>query len=244
MANSTTLIIIKPTAAFNRGDTFVFGSWVCTPYNTRSFQRYLTMTPDPKTGLVTLPEAITGQLAEKFDEFSLYNQVADFEIGSASNSNSTSPWIEPRELAPETSCGPVLPHEHFPHGLCNAAAAYVDALIPRRVDKEINSEFNFGLDPIEPESELNYTEEPLSGPATGLVITSTPASRFVYWPNRKPVVLTNNNSHCVAYLETLPFQEGTPLTPTAEEYSPTEVATTNSELYTPDREVFMATGEA
>jgi hypothetical protein len=30
MANSTALIFIKPTVAFNRGDTFVFGSWVCT----------------------------------------------------------------------------------------------------------------------------------------------------------------------------------------------------------------------
>jgi hypothetical protein len=29
MANSTASIIIKPTTALNRGDTFVFGSWVC-----------------------------------------------------------------------------------------------------------------------------------------------------------------------------------------------------------------------
>jgi hypothetical protein len=43
---------------------------------------------------------------------------------------------------------------------------------------------------------------------------------------------------------TLPFQEGTPLTPNAEGYSPTEVATTNSGLCTPDREIFVATTEA
>jgi hypothetical protein len=30
MANSTTSIFIKPTAAFNRGDIFVFGFCVCT----------------------------------------------------------------------------------------------------------------------------------------------------------------------------------------------------------------------
>jgi hypothetical protein len=30
MANSMTSIIIKPTTALNRGDTFTFGSWVCT----------------------------------------------------------------------------------------------------------------------------------------------------------------------------------------------------------------------
>jgi hypothetical protein len=61
------------------------------------------------------------------------------------------------------------------------------------------------LDLIEFESELNSIEEPLSGPAAGLVITSTPAGRFVYWLNRKLADLTNDNSRCVAYLETLPF---------------------------------------
>jgi hypothetical protein len=40
-------------------------------------------------------------------------------------------------------------------------------------------EFNLGSDP-EPESENTTNEQPLSGPATGLVITSTPTGRFVY----------------------------------------------------------------
>jgi hypothetical protein len=30
MANSTAPVYFKPTVAFNRGDTFVFGAWVCT----------------------------------------------------------------------------------------------------------------------------------------------------------------------------------------------------------------------
>jgi hypothetical protein len=79
MANLTALIFIKPTVAFNRGDTFVFGSWVCTDDGAGSFQRRLTMTPNPRTGLMTLPEVITGDLAGKFGEISLYNQRADFE---------------------------------------------------------------------------------------------------------------------------------------------------------------------
>jgi hypothetical protein len=41
-------------------------------------------------------------------------------------------------------------------------------------------EFDFELDPKDPESEDNTTEQTLSGPASGLVITSTPAGRFVY----------------------------------------------------------------
>jgi hypothetical protein len=135
----------------------------------------------------------------------------------------------------------------------------VEALAARRAGKEIildyysdsnaasgyysdsSYEFDFGSDPVETESEITTTEEPLSGPATGLVITSTPTGRFVYWPDRKPADLTDRNSRCVAYLNSLPFQEGTPLAPT-EEHASTEVATTNSGLGTPDRQVFMIDG--
>jgi hypothetical protein len=37
MANSTASIIIKPTAALNLGDTFVFSSWACIPDGAGSF---------------------------------------------------------------------------------------------------------------------------------------------------------------------------------------------------------------
>jgi hypothetical protein len=123
MANSTASIFIKPTVAFKRGDTFVFGSWVCTADGAGSFQRRLTIPPNPETGLVTLPEVVTGNLTVKFGEISLYNQHADFELGSDSNSNSTSPWashasrlpshhvrpthaVSASRVAPATSAGP------------------------------------------------------------------------------------------------------------------------------------------
>jgi hypothetical protein len=82
----------------------------------------------------------------------------------------------------------------------------------------------------------------LSGPASGLVITSTPAGRFVYWPDREPADLIDGNSCYVAYFDSLPFQEGTPLAQ-AEEYTPTEVASFDSSLGNPDRQVFMAAGD-
>jgi hypothetical protein len=207
MANSTASIFIKPTAAFNRGNTFVFGSLVCTADGAGSFQRHLTMMLNPKTGLVMLSEVVTGDLAGKFGEISLYNQHADFEFGSASNSNSTSPWAIVCEPATQPSCADSPLHEHFPYGLCNASKAHAKALSARRAGKEIISEYNpdsntvpvynsdsnpvsgyysdssyafdFGADPDEPESENHTTEQPLSGPASGLVITSTPAGRFV-----------------------------------------------------------------
>jgi hypothetical protein len=139
MANSTASIFIKPTVAFNRGDTFVFGSWVCTADGAGSFQCRLTMTPNPKTGLVTLPEVVTGDLAGKFGEISLYNQHADFEFGSASNSNSTSQWAIVCEPATQPSCADSPPHEHLPYGLCNVSKAHAKALSARRAGKEIVS---------------------------------------------------------------------------------------------------------
>jgi hypothetical protein len=113
-------------------------------------------------------------------------------------------------------------HEHFLYGLCNTSKAHAKTLTARRAGKEIVSdytsysnpvsgyysdssyEFDFGSDPDDPESETPTTEQPLSGPATGLVITSTPAGRFVYWPDRKPADLTDRNSRYVAYSTRFP----------------------------------------
>jgi hypothetical protein len=177
------------------------------------------MPPNLKTELMTLPEVVTGDLAWKFGEISLYNQHTD------SNSNSTSPWAIACEPAIEPSCADSPLHEHFPYGLCIASEAHAKALSARRAGKEIASEYNsdsnpisgyysdsyefdFGADPDEPESENYTTEQPLSGPASSLVITSTPAGRFVYWPDRKPADLTDENSRCVAYCRGQP--QGSP----------------------------------
>jgi hypothetical protein len=270
MANSKASVYIKSTVAFNRYDTLVFGAWVCTADGAGSFQRHLTMPPNPETGFVTLPEVVTGELADKFGEISLFDQHADFELGSASNSSSTSPWAIVCEPATQPSHMDSPPRERFTRGPHNLSRAHSKAPTTRRASKELvpeydsdsatapghasNSnplfgvysdsayEFDFRSDPEEPESEDNSTEQPLSGPAAGLVITSTPAGRFVYWPDRKPADLTNRNSRYVAYLDSLPFQEGTPLAP-AGVHTPTEVAISDSSLGSPDRQVFMTTNE-
>jgi hypothetical protein len=188
MANSTASIFIKPTVAFNRGDTFVFGSWVCTADDVGSFQRRLTMSPNPETRLVTLPEVVTSNLAGKFDEISLYNQHADFELGSDSNSNSTSPWAIACKSATQPSRADSTLREHLTCGPRNVSRVHVNAPTVRRAGKEIvpeydldsntvpgyNSdsnplsgfysdssyEFDFGSDPDQPESENNTTEQP------------------------------------------------------------------------------------
>jgi hypothetical protein len=269
MANSTTPVYFKPTVTFNRGDTFVFGAWVCTADGAGSFQCRLTMPPNPETGFVTLPEVVTG-VAGKFGKFSLLDHHADFELGFASNSNSTSPWATACEPATRPSHVVSPPREHSTRGPRIVNRALTEAPSLRRAGKEpvpeYNSdsdtapghasdsnplsdfysdsayEFDFGSDPEDPESEDNTTEHPLSGPASGLVITSSPAGRFVYWPFRKPADLISGGSRYVAYLDSLPFQEGTPLA-RADSYTPTEVASSESSLGNPDRQVFMAAGD-
>jgi hypothetical protein len=52
---------------------------------------------------VTLPEVVTCELAGKFGEISLFNHHADFELESASNSNSASPWAIACEPAAQPS---------------------------------------------------------------------------------------------------------------------------------------------
>jgi hypothetical protein len=73
---------------------------------------------------VTLPEVVTGELAGKFGEILLFNHHTDFELESASNSNSTSPWDiacepaaqpshvvpSPRERSARVSYGPPWAH--------------------------------------------------------------------------------------------------------------------------------------
>jgi hypothetical protein len=270
MANSTAFVYIKPTVTFNRGDTFVFGAWVCTADGAGSFQSRLTMLPNPETGLVTLPEVVTGELAGKFGEISLFDQHADFELRSASNSNSTSPWAIVCEPATQPSHVDSPPRERFTRGPHNISRAHTKAPSTRRAGKEpvpeydsdsgntpghasdsnplfgfysdSAYEFDFGSDPEDPESEDNSTKQSLSGPTSGLVITCTPAGRFVYWPDRKPADLIDGNSHYVTYPDSLPFQEGTPLA-RAEKYTPPEVASSDSSLGNPDRQVFMAAGD-
>jgi hypothetical protein len=193
--NSTAPVYIKQTVAFNRSDTFVFGAWVYTADGAGSFQRRLTMQPNSETGFVTLPEVVTGELASKFGEISLFDQHADFELGSTSNSNSTSPWATVCELAAQPSHVVSPPRERSTRGPRNLCRARTEAPSAHRAGKEpvpeYNSdsdtalghasdsnplsgfysdsayEFDFGSDFEDLESEDNTTEQPLSGRLPG-----------------------------------------------------------------------------
>jgi hypothetical protein len=146
MANSTAPVYIKPTVAFNRGDNFVFGAWVCTADGAGSFQRRLTMPPNPETGFVMLPEVVAGELAGKFGEISLFDQHADFKLGSASNSNSTSPWAIAYEPATQPSHVVSPPRERSTRGPHNLSRARTEAPPSRRAGKEPAPEYNSDSD--------------------------------------------------------------------------------------------------
>jgi hypothetical protein len=86
---------------------------------------------------VTLPEVVMGNLAGKFGEISLYNQHADFELGSNSNSNPTSPWAIVCESATQPSRVASPLSERFARGPRYVSMAHAKAPTTRRAGKEI-----------------------------------------------------------------------------------------------------------
>jgi hypothetical protein len=95
---------------------------------------------------VTLTEVVTGELAGKFGEISLFNHHADFELGSASNSNSTSPWAIACEPAVQPSHAVPSPHERSTRGPCVLSRARTGAPSSRRAGKEPVPEYNSNSD--------------------------------------------------------------------------------------------------
>jgi hypothetical protein len=95
---------------------------------------------------VTLPEVVTGELAGKFGEISLFNHHADFELESASNSNSTSPWAIACEPAAQPSHVVPSPRERSARGPRILSRARTEAPSSRRAGKEPVPEYNSDSD--------------------------------------------------------------------------------------------------
>jgi hypothetical protein len=95
---------------------------------------------------VTLPEVVTGELTGKFGEISLFNQHADFEHGSASNSSSTSPWAIVCEPATQPSHVDSPPRERFTRGPRNVSRAHTKAPTTCRAGKEPVPEYDSDSD--------------------------------------------------------------------------------------------------
>jgi hypothetical protein len=95
---------------------------------------------------VTLPEVVTGELASKFGEISLFDQHADFELGSASNSNSTSQWAIACEPATQPLHVVSPPRERSTRGPCNLSRARTEAPSSHRANKEPVPEYNSDSD--------------------------------------------------------------------------------------------------
>jgi hypothetical protein len=95
---------------------------------------------------VMLPEVVTGELAGKFGEISLFNHHADFELESASNSNSTSPWAIACEPATQPSHVVPPPREGSTRGPRILSRARKEAPPSHRAGKEPVPEYNSDSD--------------------------------------------------------------------------------------------------
>jgi hypothetical protein len=95
---------------------------------------------------VTLPEVVTGEVASKFCEISLFDHHADFELESASNSNSTSPWAITCEPATQPSHVVPPPRERSTRGPRILSRARTEVPSSRRAGKEPVPEYNSDSD--------------------------------------------------------------------------------------------------
>jgi hypothetical protein len=95
---------------------------------------------------VTLPEVVTGELGGKFGEISLFDHHADFELESASNSNSTSPWATACEPAAQPSQAVPSTHVRSARGSRIPSRARTGAPSSRRAGKEPVPEYNSDSD--------------------------------------------------------------------------------------------------
>jgi hypothetical protein len=136
---------------------------------------------------VTLPEVVTGELAGKFGEISLFDQHTDFELGSASNSNSTSPWATVCEPAAHPSHAVPPPRERSTHGPCNLCRARTEAPSARRAGKEPVPEYNSDSDTAPGHAS---DSNPLSG-STRTPRTSSTSGRTLRIPSPKTILLSN-----------------------------------------------------
>jgi hypothetical protein len=91
---------------------------------------------------VMLAEVVTGELAGKFGEISLFDHHADFELESASNSNSTSPWTIACEPATQPSHVVPPPRERSTRGPRILSRARKEAPPSRQAGKEPVPEYN------------------------------------------------------------------------------------------------------
>jgi hypothetical protein len=122
---------------------------------------------------VTLPEVVTGELAGRFGEISLFGHHADFELESASNSNSTSPWAIACEPADQPSQAVPSHRERSACGPRVLSRGRTGAPSSRRAGKEPVPEYNSDSDTAP--ATLRTTT--LSSSSTRILHTSSTSGR-------------------------------------------------------------------
>jgi hypothetical protein len=99
-----------------------------------------------------------------------------------------------------------------------------------------------GAPTLENHSQPDGYPESILGNHLSLIITYMPQSHFVYWKGLEPSELLDYESHLVAFMQELPFQEGKPHSPITEEGdgSIELLEYSHTANNSPDRQVYMA----
>jgi hypothetical protein len=204
----------------SQGTTFVFGSWVCIADGVGNFRRLL-VNMKPKTPVAD-PRSDLDKFVDELDNLPIRASATMIEVETPPSSTSSDVAATSLGLDSFRSKNS---RNQFQLGSRNLVTDLQEANISRSLyalEKNLDS-----LLQLEgPEATVSW-EASGSFDAGDLTITSTPEGRFVHWRGMQLSNLLETEARLVAHLESLPFQEGRPLDPAAEES--TELVDTNSD---------------
>jgi hypothetical protein len=214
----------------SQGTTFIFGSWVYIADGVGNFHRFL-VDMKPKT-LAADPRSDLDKFVDRLNNLPIRVSATTIEVETAPSSTSSSVAAISLGLDSFQSKNS---RNQFQLGSRNLATDLQEANASGSLyalEKDLDSL----LQPGGPEATASRGASGSFG--TGdLTITSTPEGRFVHWKGMQLSNLLEAEARLVAHLEPLPFQEGRPLDPTAEES--TELVDTGSDELA-SRQVLMA----
>jgi hypothetical protein len=234
------------SVVLDEGTTFIFGSWICVANGLGGFNSHLANSKEPEASSSTpssdldkfidnLDDMLFPDLAQQIEKMSVFNATSTRHapdlVRSDSNrsekttrSKSLSDLDEDLDLLLKikdvgaTACrGPPIFDIHSDSNEEYSPCNITPSSRSREGLGNEGATARRAAPALEKHSRPDGHTEVFSSSHLGLSITSMPQCHFVYWKGFEPSKLLDYDSRLVAFTQELPFQEGRPLSPIAEE---------------------------
>jgi hypothetical protein len=258
------------SAVFEKGTTFIFGSWICVAHGFGGFNSHVVNSRKRETSASTrssdldefidnLDKLLLPDLALKFEKMFVFDATSTRDAPELvrSDSNQSEGTTQSKSLSNlEEDLDLLLKLKDVGATACRGGPFSITTRTPTKSTRRLvlhlqaraeeDSETRKPL-PVEGPALENHSQpdgypESFLGKHLCLTITSMPQGRFVYWKGFEPSELLDYESCLVAFTQELPFQEGKPLSSITEEGdSSTELLDySHTANNSPDHQVYMA----